>query len=243
MKLIIGLGNPGRQYAETRHNLGFKVLDVLARRWGVSLSRERFAGRFEKCDRPGREATEAVGLLAPMTYMNLSGNSVIEAVSFFKLTPADLLVVADDINLPTAALRIRGEGSPGGHNGLKDIARALGTQAWARLRIGVGPFTGRDSSGFVLGEFRPDERPAVDAAVDRAADAAELWLSRGTDAAANRFNGTGDEPAAKPAKAEKKTERGDRNDRGSKPKTDKTETTGKTNTSDTGRTGEERPGQ
>jgi len=202
LKLIVGLGNPGRQYVKTRHNIGYMTVDELARRHGVALDRDRFQGRFEKCVIRGVE----VALLEPTTFMNLSGRSAAEAARFFKVEPADVLLIADDINLDLGALRMRSEGSAGGHNGIDDCIRMLGTDALPRLRVGVGPFTGRDSAGFVLGVFGGDEWKVIEPAIGRAADAAECWLVSGIEAAANRFNGTAPErrkPKPEKPKAEK----------------------------------------
>jgi PTH1 family peptidyl-tRNA hydrolase len=185
MKLVVGLGNPGRQYDGTRHNLGFAVVDRLAARCGAALERERFGGRFAKCTVRGIDTV----LLEPMRFMNLSGDSVVEAATFFKIEPADLLVIADDINLKLGTIRIRPGGSAGGHNGLDDCIRALGTADFARLRIGVGPFDGADATGFVLGRFTSAERKTIEPRLDRAAEAAECWIEHGTERAAGRFNG------------------------------------------------------
>jgi PTH1 family peptidyl-tRNA hydrolase len=185
MKLIVGLGNPGREYERTRHNAGFLAVEELARRRGVAVDQNKFAAKIAKTELDARP----VLLVMPQTYMNLSGRSVQEASAFFKIAPADVLVIADDINLALGALRLRETGSAGGHNGLKDIIRALGTQDFPRLRMGVGLFSGRDSSGFVLSPFRPHEWEIMTAEIARAADAAECWLTRGPVEAANRFNG------------------------------------------------------
>lgn len=212
MKLIVGLGNPGRQYERTRHNVGFLVLDRLGARLGADW-RDKFAARFAKVelprsgpgsgsarssDGPGAGAAGGTGetlvLLQPMTFMNLSGRSVQEATAFFKIAPADVLVVGDDINLDLAVLRMRPAGSAGGHNGLKDVLRVLGTTEVPRLRIGVGRFAGRDSTGFVLGEFKPAEWKSLEPALDAAADAVGFWALNGSAAAATRFNG----PAGRP---------------------------------------------
>jgi PTH1 family peptidyl-tRNA hydrolase len=185
MKLVAGLGNPGRQYERTRHNLGFMVADRFASRWNVALDREKFGGRFAKFSYAGVE----VCLLEPLTFMNLSGASVAEAARFFKVEPADILVVADDINLKLGTIRIRAGGSAGGHNGLEDCIRALGTQEFPRMRIGVGPFTGKDASGFVLGDFTAAERAVIEPVAARAAEAVECFVEHGVQRAADRFNG------------------------------------------------------
>ena len=193
MKLVAGLGNPGPQYAESRHNIGFLVADELARRWQVDLTGydRRFEGQLGEAQR----GEQRVVLLKPATYMNLSGRSVGAVWRFYKMTLADVLVVIDDLDLPVGALRLRADGSAGGQKGLADVLLALGSPQVARLRIGIGRVHRTATVGHVLGKFAPDERPEVDAAIKRAADAAECWLSRGIAAAMNEFNRRGADPA------------------------------------------------
>lgn len=188
MKMIVGLGNPGKKYDATPHNLGFRVLDLLARRWG---------GRFARKDRERAEiletgiAGENVLLAKPLTFMNLSGEAVRELMRNRPLEPADVLVVSDDFNLEVGRLRIRDKGSHGGHNGLRSVIDCLGSDGFPRLRIGVRPpnRTIHDWTAFVLSSPRPAEREQYDLMVERAADAAETWLREGTAETANRFNG------------------------------------------------------
>ncbi|MCC7035123.1 MAG: aminoacyl-tRNA hydrolase [Acidobacteria bacterium] len=203
MKLVVGLGNPGAEYRETRHNVGFQVVDELARRWGVDQWRESFEALAAKTAWNG----EPVLLSKPLTFMNLSGRSVASLVHFYKVDPADLLVVADDVALPLGRLRARRGGSDGGHNGLRSVAQSLGTQAFPRLRIGVGrgdvqAADGRivarpDMAGHVLGRFRPDEREAISAAILRAADASELFVAEGIERVMNAFNAGSDAKEAR----------------------------------------------
>jgi PTH1 family peptidyl-tRNA hydrolase len=200
MKLIVGLGNPGAEYVSTRHNVGFEVIDLLAHRLGWTprtqdfdrLARTKFSGLALDGPAPGGKAL----LLKPTTYMNLSGQSVQAAAAFYHVPPEDLIVVLDDIALPCGKLRIRAAGSPGGHNGLKDIQRALSTQDYPRLRIGIDPPPPRHSQvDYVLGRFTPDQRAALTPALTRAVDALMLWLEKGTTPAMNRYNADPTPPA------------------------------------------------
>jgi len=210
MKVIVGLGTPGRQYAGTRHNVGFMVVDVLA--GGVG-----FRSQFQAEVAQVTETGVPVLLVKPETFMNLSGQAVRQVVDFYKIDPADLLVVCDDAALPLGKLRVRAKGTHGGHNGLRSVQDHLGTTEYPRLRVGVGAAKD-DMVGHVLGSFRPGERAAVEDAVLRAVQAVGVWLRDGVDACMNRFNGEAD-PAAGGAKKDrpKKTppEAGER-----EPKTD-----------------------
>lgn len=191
MKLVVGLGNPGKKYEGTRHNVGFEVLDRLAAESGADPPREKFGGVVRQCRLGGESAV----LLAPHTYMNLSGGSVLAAVDFYKLDLAELIVVCDDFNLPVGRLRIRPGGSDGGQKGLADIARRLGSRDYARLRIGIGPVPDRwDAADFVLGKFAAAERTEIDLQVARAVDAVRAWSESGVDEAMCRYNGAGDQP-------------------------------------------------
>lgn len=185
MKLVVGLGNPGRKYEGTRHNVGFEVLAELARLHGSGGSRSNFQGQSVDANLNGERAL----LLWPHTFMNKSGTSVVQARDFYKVANEDLLVVCDDLNLPLAKLRFRARGSAGGQKGLSDIIRCLGGEDFARLRIGIGqPPQGWDAADYVLGKFGKPERSEVEAAIWRAADAVVIWAREGVDACMNRFN-------------------------------------------------------
>lgn len=194
MKVIVGLGNPGPKYAGTRHNIGFDVIDYLAAGPGVGGSREKFEALISEL----KEGDETVLLVKPLTFMNLSGRAVRAILDFYKLPVESVLVVCDDLNLPLGKLRIRAKGSHGGQNGLRNIQEQLGTDAYCRLRVGLGQPTVGDTVDFVLGKFKPGEKKAADDAIALAAQAALVWAKQGAEAAMNRFNG-GDEKE-KPAK-------------------------------------------
>lgn len=185
MKLIVGLGNPGRKYAGTRHNVGFDVVDRIAARWSVDMTTERFDGQFGL----GEIAHERAALLKPLTFMNRSGRSVQAAGRFYKLELSDLLVIVDDHALPLGRLRIRMKGSSGGHNGLQDIVDRLGSMEWCRMRIGVDEPIG-DPVSYVLGRFHESEQPVLEAVMDQAVEAAACWVTEGPELAMTRFNGT-----------------------------------------------------
>jgi PTH1 family peptidyl-tRNA hydrolase len=197
MKIVVGLGNPGPKYVGTRHNVGFDVVDYLAAGPGCSAFREKFEAFAAEL----KEGDETVLLLKPLTFMNLSGRAVRAAVDFYKLGPEQVLVVCDDFNLPLGKLRVRAKGSHGGQNGLRNIQEQLGTDAYARLRIGVGE-PGHDAVDHVLSKFKAGERKTAEEAVATAAQAVLAWVRQGTEAAMNRFNGSED-PAEKKAKKEK----------------------------------------
>ncbi|MFO0962865.1 MAG: aminoacyl-tRNA hydrolase [Phycisphaerales bacterium] len=186
MKLIVGLGNPGLEYAGTRHNAGFAVVDRLAARIAPGAApRSRFSGLAVEA----QVGDEKCLLLKPTTFMNLSGRSVLEAVQFFKLEPSkDLLVIVDDIALPCGSIRLRPDGSSGGHNGLADIGLKLGSNYWARLRVGVDAPGRVRQVDYVLGRFTPEQAPLVEQSIVEAADAAQTWATRGLEEAMNRFN-------------------------------------------------------
>ncbi len=191
-KFVVGLGNPGREYAKTRHNVGFMVLEVLRRRWQVSQTRAAFSGQVADAvlTVPGDSArTQKVTLLAPATYMNRSGKAVGELAAFYKAEPQDMLIVLDDFSLPLGQLRARADGSAGGHNGLADILAVLGTQQTPRLRIGIGLPPGQmDPADFVLSRFGKDEQEVIDIAVQTAADAVEAWLFNGIRFVMDNYN-------------------------------------------------------
>ena len=185
MKLVVGLGNPGRKYEGTRHNVGFRVMAELARRHGRSTPKAAFQGEVVEA----LLGEEKSLLLCPHTLMNRSGASVLAARDFYKVLPEDLLVVSDDLNLPLGKLRFRPSGSSGGQRGLEDVLHRLGTLDVPRLRIGIGsPPAGRDAADWVLGRFAKNETDEIDVAVVRAADAVESWAREGLAVSMNRFN-------------------------------------------------------
>lgn len=184
MKLVVGLGNPGSRYHGTRHNVGFAVIDSLAA--GPTVG--RFQSRFQAHVAEFVEAGEKVWLLKPETFMNLSGRAVRQALDFFNLPVSDLLVVCDDINLPLGKLRVRPRGTHGGHNGLRDVQNHLGTNEYARLRIGVDAPQQDDAVDHVLGRFRPSERPVIEEAIALAAQAVLVWVLQGVGPCMNRYN-------------------------------------------------------
>jgi PTH1 family peptidyl-tRNA hydrolase len=189
VKLVVGLGNPGPQYRDTPHNLGFRVADVLAARWRVETNwRVSWESMWVKSG-PG---PSAVLLLKPQTYMNLSGPAVRQAADYYQVEPCDVLAVVDDAALPLGRLRARRGGSAGGHNGLKSLIQHLGTD-FPRLRIGVGRGESSDDlAGYVTGKFAPGVKADVEAAVLRAADAAEMFVSEGIERVMNAFNAASD---------------------------------------------------
>ena len=184
MKLIVGLGNPGREYEHTRHNVGFQVAEELARRYRVTLKNQ---AKWKAKAARIAEIGDGVLVAEPTTFMNLSGWAVREIAGFHKLSPSDVLIVVDDADLPLGRLRMRTRGSAGGHNGLKSVIQELGTIEFPRLRVGVGRQAG-ELKNHVLGRFSEDEKAQIDAAVKRAADAAELFAKESILAAMNRYN-------------------------------------------------------
>lgn len=196
MKLIVGLGNPGPEYRDTRHNVGFNVVDALVERWRVADQwREKFEALQIKTIRPGTGVNPVAGddrgviVAKPLTFMNKSGEAVAGLAAFYKIEPPDILVVTDDVALPVGRLRARRDGGAGGHNGLKSIIQSLATQAFPRMRVGVGRGDHRrELADHVLGRFAADERDTVSAAVLRAADATEVFISEGIERVMNTFN-------------------------------------------------------
>lgn len=175
MKLIVGLGNPGKQYEHTRHNIGFAVIDELAERLGIPLDQAKFKGIYGYRLIEG----EKVFLLKPLTYMNLSGESVIALMNFYQIEPEDLLVIYDDLDLPVGRIRLRQKGSAGGHNGIKSIISHLGTQEFNRIRVGINrPTGGMPVVDYVLGRFSKEEQETVKDAVAKSADACEEWIKK-----------------------------------------------------------------
>jgi len=185
LKLIVGLGNPGAEYRETRHNVGFKVIDALADRWRIG---DQWREKFDALHMKTTVGEQSVIIAKPITFMNLSGQAVSGLAGFYKIEPADVFIVTDDVALPLGRLRARREGGAGGHNGLKSIIQSLATQAFPRMRVGVGRGDNRRLADHVLGRFEADERDTVSAAVLRAADATEVFLSDGIERVMNAFN-------------------------------------------------------
>lgn len=189
MKVIAGLGNPGAKYMHTRHNVGFEVIDVLSKRLGVNVDRNRQRALIGEVFIAG----EKILLVKPQTFMNLSGESIREIFAFHQELDIgrDLVVVYDDMDFPVGDLRLRGKGSAGGHNGVKSIVDRLGTQEFSRIRIGIGrPNSDQDVIGHVLSRFASADKTVVDEVVQRAADAAVFAVEHGFSLAMNRFNGT-----------------------------------------------------
>jgi peptidyl-tRNA hydrolase, PTH1 family len=185
MKLIVGLGNPGRKYEGTRHNVGFQVLGELARKYATAAPRGKFHGEVAEAT----IGSVATLLLCPHTYMNNSGQSVLAARDFYKLADEDLLIICDDFALPLGKLRFRAKGSSGGQKGLQDVIRRLGTDVFSRLRIGIGqPPPNWDVADYVLSKFGKDEKPEIDHALSRATDAAVAWTRDGIESCMNQYN-------------------------------------------------------
>ena len=190
MRLLVGLGNPGPQYRDTRHNVGFWVADEIARRWELS---DNWRERFDALIVRGTAAGEPVMLVKPLTFMNLSGFAVSKLAQYFQIEPVDTLVIVDEVALPLGRLRARRSGSAGGHNGLKSIVEQLGTNDFPRLRLGVGRGDERrDLADHVTSKFEPAERATIEAAVLRAADAAEMFVADGIERVMNTFNAAAD---------------------------------------------------
>jgi PTH1 family peptidyl-tRNA hydrolase len=188
MKLICGLGNPGREYERHRHNVGFRVVEAVASRVRVGFDQRKFDAELATTTVAGQKTL----LLKPQTFMNNSGQALAGAARFYKVAPADVLVVHDELDLPFGRLALKAGGGAGGHNGLKSILECFGEDGFARLRFGVdkpqGPGAKERVAGYVLSGFSEDERKTVDELVSHAADACELWLSQGLGPAMNRFN-------------------------------------------------------
>ena len=184
--LVVGLGNPGDKYENTRHNVGFLTVDALAERLGIPVQKLRYRALTNTAELGGQK----VLLMKPVTYMNLSGEAVRQAAGFYKIPPERVLVISDDVSLPLGKLRIRTGGSAGGHNGLKNIIAQLGSDRFPRVKIGVGekPRPDYDMADWVLSKFTGEDKKAIDAAVLRAADAVECLLREGPERAMNRFN-------------------------------------------------------
>lgn len=185
--MIVGLGNPGREYEATRHNVGFRVTDLLAQRLHVRIDRLKFRALTRQTELGGKK----VLLVQPQTYMNLSGAAVSALASYYHIPPQRVLVIFDDISLPPGRIRIRRDGSAGGHNGIKSIIQSLGTDQFPRIKIGVGakPHPDYDLADWVLSKFSAQEEKALEPALLHGAEAAEMILSDGLDKAASAYNG------------------------------------------------------
>ncbi|EEL90071.1 Peptidyl-tRNA hydrolase [Bacillus cereus AH1272] len=185
MKLIVGLGNPGREYELTRHNIGFMAIDELAKRWNISLNEQKFKGLFGA----GFVNGEKVILLKPLTYMNLSGESIRPLMDYYKIDVEDFIVMYDDLDIPVGKLRLRMKGSAGGHNGVKSTISHLGTQEFQRIRMGIDrPKNGMKVVDYVLGRFTSEELPGVNQSIEKTADACEEWLNKPFLQIMNTFN-------------------------------------------------------
>lgn len=202
--LIVGLGNPGKEYANTRHNVGWRVVDELARRYGLAFGKK------------ARKAVAASGVIRekkvilakPQTYMNLSGEAVHALVDFYKVDFSRLLVIYDELDIPLGTLRLRANGGSGGHGGMKSIIQHLGAQNFNRLRFGIGRPPGRtDPKDYVLTPFKGDDEITARIVAERAADAVETWLLEGIDLAMTRHNGEADGPKKEPVKANAEAQR------------------------------------
>ncbi|MFI5317693.1 MAG: aminoacyl-tRNA hydrolase [Myxococcota bacterium] len=195
MLLIVGLGNPGPRYAETPHNAGFAVCDRFVARHRIGPAAAKFQGEFAR----GKALGQDVAVLKPQTFMNLSGESVSAALRYLPIAPGEVVVVFDEMDIPSGKLRLRRSGGHGGHNGLRSIIDALGSSDFPRMRVGVGrPAEGREPTGHLLGKPRADERARLSATIELAVDALDAVISDGFEAAMNRFNGlepVGTEPA------------------------------------------------
>ena len=201
MKLIVGLGNIGREYEGTRHNIGFMVADELAKRWGVSTWKNERNAMCAEYRMP-----EKVFLIKPTTYMNLSGEAVGAFANFYNIAPEDIAVIQDDLDLPCGQLRVRRKGSAGGHNGIKSIQQHLGTGDFARFKIGIG-HPARNANaviGHVLHRFGKEEQPLIDEAVKKMADALELWLKGDMEAVMQEYNKKPPKKKEEPAEKEEK---------------------------------------
>ena len=186
--LIVGLGNPGKEYERTRHNAGFRAIDVIADSLGCKIDKGKFQGLYGQANYNGVK----VYLLKPLTYMNLSGRSVLQLSSYFNIPPQRIIVLFDDISLPPGRLRVRPDGSAGGHNGIKSIIAELGSQAFPRVKIGVGAkaHPEQDLADWVLSTFSAQEEKALAVSLDNAAKAALCIIDKGVPEAANRYNGS-----------------------------------------------------
>lgn len=182
MKMIVGLGNPGSEYAQTRHNVGFMLVNKLAGDLKINITKKKFNALIGETNTKG----EKVILVKPQTYMNLSGDSVAPLVNWYKIRPVDIVVIYDDMDLPLGKLRIRSSGGAGGHNGMKSIINMLGTDQFARMRIGIG--RGQQSVNHVLGKFSPEEREIIATTLEKTVQAVYTWMYQDINTAMNKFN-------------------------------------------------------
>ncbi len=187
MYIIVGLGNPGGKYEDTRHNVGFKVIDILADQLNIDVSKKKFKALLGE----GSVHGDRVVLIKPDTYMNLSGESVIQAINWHKIPLTNLIIIYDDIDLPVGKLRIRTRGRAGTHNGMRSVIQHIQTEDFPRVRIGIGkpPIKEFEIADYVLSRFLPDERPEIESSLKNAAEAVKVIIQEGIGAAMNRFNG------------------------------------------------------
>jgi peptidyl-tRNA hydrolase, PTH1 family len=184
IRIVFGLGNPGKEYDGTRHNVGFNVVDVLAEKLGIEVKSKKYASVIGEGNFEGKK----VLLIKPGQYMNRSGQVVATVCGFYKLSTDDIIVVTDDMALEPGRIRLRAKGSSGGHNGLKDIIQKLGGDTFSRVRVGIGKSPFPDSRNFVLGKPRPEERDLIQQACQKSAESVLCWMRLGIDAAMNKFN-------------------------------------------------------
>ncbi len=184
VRLIAGLGNVGDEYVNTRHNIGFEVIDLLGRTLGIEIKKRKFGGRFGEVFFEGKKLI----LLKPQRFMNRSGQVVATVLGFYKLELPDLLVVTDDMALEPGTIRMRRKGSAGGHNGLADIIEKLGSEEFCRLRVGIGKAEQMNDIDYVLGRISEQQRPLLDGAVEKAKEAVLSWVNSDVDETMNRFN-------------------------------------------------------
>ena len=186
--LIVGLGNPGKEYANTKHNCGFRAIDLIAEKLNCKIDKAKFQGLYGQATFSGTK----LYLLKPQTYMNLSGRSVLQISAYFNVPPQKIIVLFDDISLEPGRLRLRSDGSAGGHNGIKSIIGSINSQSFPRVKIGVGakPHPDYELADWVLSAFRPEEEKTLGPALERAADATLALIEHGVYEAANRFNGS-----------------------------------------------------
>ncbi|WAA12344.1 aminoacyl-tRNA hydrolase [Fervidibacillus halotolerans] len=185
MKLIVGLGNPGTKYEETKHNVGFKVIDELSNRFHLPLKKSKFRALMEN----GVIKGQKIILMKPLTYMNLSGEAIAPVMNYFDIPPSDLLVIYDEMDLPVGKIRLRYKGSAGGHNGVKSIIQHIGTEQFNRIRIGIDkPKLGISTVDHVLSTFRPSDRKIIEEMIQISADACEMWLQSPFIDVMNKYN-------------------------------------------------------